>query len=384
MSNPHQLTPTLQAIRDSMIRYQDEELYRFQDLMNREKREKHMDGKHDVIRLLNAQRKARVPHDAPHELAWSDRKAEELGRAPQPGFAYVPYGESFQYVPYGRRDLNAGNVAAGGYLVSTDTAPGDTFVGALLAALPQVRMGMPVLSLRNNASFPKITATITVGWLANETALLTESDVAFAVAAGSPKTVGAYCEISDQLLMQTSPAAQTFLFGELGRAVASNVDSKIVNGTGASGQPLGILATTGIGSTSGTALGWSGALDVISKVEDANALVDPRRTGWIMPPLVAKLLRGRERAAGSGFMVDDNRMAGYPVGATNSVPADSLLFGDWSGAALLDYGALQIAADPYGANSELFKKKLVGLRALWSCDVVVLRAASFSKSESIT
>ena len=45
---------------------------------------------------------------------------------------------------------------------------------------------------------------------------------------------------------------------------------------------------------------------------------------------------------------------------------------------------LQIGADPYGANSALFVKNLVGIRALWTCDFGVLRAKSFAKSTAIT
>jgi len=369
-----QLSPASQVMFNDLMGYHRERLLDF-ERMQAARRRKGMDGKYDLTRLLYAQRDDVRPKDsAPHEVECSDRIAKEIGEPPKAGFHYVPV----------TRDLSTSVASAGGYLVGTETAPGDVFVGALLATLRAKRLGMRVIPMQGNAVFPRVGGTISTGWLATEGAQLTESQFAFVQAAATPKSVGGYCEISDMWLKQGGPAAQNFVLTELGRAVSSDIDNKIINGSGASGQPTGIINTAGIGSVTGTALAWAGVLDIVKAVEDANAVVNPESLGWAVTPSVARLLRARERATSNGFMIENNQMAGHPVDATNSVPADSAVFGDWSNLVLLQWNTLQIANDPYGANSALFMRGLMGVRALWTCDVVVLRPASFCKSTAIT
>jgi hypothetical protein len=51
---------------------------------------------------------------------------------------------------------------------------------------------------------------------------------------------------------------------------------------------------------------------------------------------------------------------------------------------MLEWGQLEIGADPYGANSALFSKRLIGLRAIWTVEALVLQPKSFVKVTSIT
>ena len=51
---------------------------------------------------------------------------------------------------------------------------------------------------------------------------------------------------------------------------------------------------------------------------------------------------------------------------------------------LLEYSTLEIGADPYGANSALFKSGVVGIRALWGVDAVVLNPSSFVVSGALS
>jgi HK97 family phage major capsid protein len=336
-----------------------------------------MDGTYSLTRLLNAQQQDAVHKQAPYELAESDRIAEECGRQPEPGYCYVPVS---------RRDLTAGVGSAGGYLVGTETAPGDVFVGALHASSVMARMGIARLGLVGNATVPRTSGSVSTYWLPSEGTTITESNFTFTIGAATPKNVGAYTEVSGQWLKQSSTPAQNFVLTEMARATAAAMDSAIIGGTGASGQPLGILSTSGIGTTTGAALSWPGIADMLNDVEGQSALVVPERAGWVGHPGVAQLLRQRVKFAGtnSPIWTDQNTIGGYSSLASNSVPANALLFGDWSGVALLEWGTLQVSADPYGVNSALFKSNMAGIRALWTCDLVVLRPKSFTKAESVS
>ncbi len=373
--DPHSLSFDSQGILDELVLYHRGRLFEFEKRRERHARAKNQDGNYSLVRLLNGLREDRVGHVAPFEQACSDRIAETVGKLPEPGY---------RYVPIERRDLTVGTAGAGGFLVSQETAPGDLFVGYLNANMVMTRLGISRVSLIGSGGIPKISTQISTYWLSTEGTVITESQFGFAIAAGTPKNVGGYAEVSDLLLKQTSPAAQNFVLAELARATAAEIDGKGLQGSGATGQPTGILNTAGIGSVSGTSLAYAGVLDLIKAIEDKSGIVDPTRAGFVVAPDTARLLRAREMASGSGMVMTANDLAGFPAFPTKSMPNASLMFGDWSQVVLLDWGALQIGTDPYGVNSALFKTGQVGIRSLWSCDVVVLHPESFAAAITIT
>jgi HK97 family phage major capsid protein len=240
------------------------------------------------------------------------------------------------------------------------------------------------LSMQGNASIPSVSGTVTTGWLSTESTQLTESQIQFVVAGSTPKTVGAYVEASRLLLVSTSAFAQDYLMRILAQAVAAELYAKLLSGSGASGQIQGVLNTNGIGSVSGTSLAYSGILDVVKTVEDLSAMVDPTKVGFVLAPDVAKLLRLREKVAGSGTIMTANDLAGYPAVVTKAIPDGSAIFADWSQLLLLEWGVLEVGTDPYGVNSALFQKGLVGIRAIWTTDATVLQPKSFVKVTGIT
>lgn len=366
-----ELEASLNIITDSFRK----QFENFEDRQEQRAVQANRDGKYSLTRLLQGLVDNDVKRFAPYEAERSDRIAEELGRVPRNGYAFVPLG---------RRDLTAAVLTAGGALVETEVAPGDVFSGYLHTSSVLSRQGISQLNLRGNGSFPRVSGKISTGWLSTEGSSLTESQFAFAVAAGTPKSVGAYCEVSNQFLRQTSQAAQAFVLRELARATAAEIDAKCLNGSGASGEPTGLLNTAGLGSVTGTTLAYAGVLDAVKNVENVSGIVQADKAGFVLAPDAARILRGRERAAGSGMIMNANDLAGYPAHTTKSTPDASLIFGDWSQMALLNWGVLEIGADPYGSNSALFKAGLLGLRAIWTCDVVILHVESFQKITSIT
>lgn len=371
----NQLRPQLQASLDIITDSFRQQFEAFEDRQAQRAIHANRDGKYSLARLMRGLHENDAKRVAPYEAERSDRIAESLGRAPRNGFAFVSMGQ---------RDLTSASAGAGGYLVETQVAPGGVFATHLRAASVIERLGIRRLQLRGNGSFPKVSGTIATGWLNTEGSALTESQFQFAVAAASPKSVGSYCEVSNQFLRQTSEAAQAFVLMELARATAAEVDAKLLNGNGASGEPTGLLNTSGIGSIAGTSLAYGGVLDVITAVENGNGITEPDAGAFVIAPDAARILRGRERATGSGMILEANQLAGYPAHATKSTPNGSLVFGDWSQVVLLEWGVLELGVDPYGANSTLFKAGLVGVRTIWTCDLIVLHAEAFCKATAIT
>jgi hypothetical protein len=94
------------------------------------------------------------------EVRASQRIAERMGRPPAPGTMFFDVGQ---------RDMTVASASGGGYLVGTETAPGDIFVSALRANSVATALGVRELPLeRANAAIPKITNDITTYWLTDE------------------------------------------------------------------------------------------------------------------------------------------------------------------------------------------------------------------------
>jgi HK97 family phage major capsid protein len=289
------------------------------------------------------------------------------------------------YVPLDvqKRDLVAATPSAGGNLVATDNI---SFIDILRARSVVMRMGaMRMTGLVGNVTVPRQTGAATAAWLANEGTGVSESDQTFGQMALSPKNVAAYTEISRQLMMQSSPSAEMIVMNDLAAVVALAVDSAAIQGTGLTGQPTGIISTSGIGSVTGTTIAYSGILEFQTDVMAANALINAATSGYVCAPAVAALLAGRQRFSSTdtplwegGLM--DGRVAGFAAMSSTQMPASRLLFGDFSQLVIAEWGALELDVNPY-AN---FPAGITGVRAFYTVDVGVRYAASFSYSTAIT
>jgi len=286
---------------------------------------------------------------------------------------------------HGTRDMTAAVASAGGFLVGGGVAPGDVFADGLRATSATLALGVQEVSMgRSTPTIPRIVTDATAVWLTTEGSTITESTPAYGSMPMTPKTVAVYVEVSRQWLLQASAAGQAFVLRSLGAVVAAAVDKAVIQGSGAAGQPLGLLSASGVGSATGASMSWTIATTTIATVENANGIFTPAAAGWAVASDAAKILRQRERAAGSGFILDGDAIGARRAVVSNSVPAGVAVFGDWSQILLGTWGVLEIGADPYGVNSGLFTKGLVGLRAIWTCDVGVLQGASFSQNTGIT
>lgn len=279
------------------------------------------------------------------------------------------------------RDLTAASASGGGYLVSTEN---QGFVELLRNASVCFAMGATRLSgLQGNVTIPKRTAGATGYWLATEATAVTESNQTFGQISMSPKTCGAYNEISRQLLLQSSPSAEDLVMAGLALDVGTAVDLAGINGSGAAGQPLGVIGTSGIGGVTGTSFDYADIIEFQTDVAAANALAGS--LGYVTTPTVAGLAKARVKFSSTAAQLWEGRlergmMDGYPAMSSNQMPAGDMLFGDWSQMVIGEWGVLEVAVNQQ-AN---FPAGIIGIRALYSVDVAIRIAAAFSLMTSAT
>jgi HK97 family phage major capsid protein len=247
-------------------------------------------------------------------------------------------------------------------------------------------MGATRLSgLQGSVTVPKQTAPGTGYWLATEATGITESQMVIGQLALSPKNVGAYTEISRQLLLQSSPDAEMLVMNDLAAVVGLALDTAALTGPGTGGQPTGITVTTGIGSVTITTatVTYANVLEFQTDAASGNALA--ANSGYVTTPVIASILKQKARFSNTdtpiwqGNILDGNIESLRAV-SSNQITAGQLMFGDFSQVVIGEWGVLEVEANPY-AN---FAAGIVGVRAFYSVDVGVRYPAAFSLGTGIT
>lgn len=326
---------------------------------------------------------------APFEMECSRELYKRLGRTPEQNRFLVPFDVQRRdpvsnldtvralMSALGRRDLTAGGSA----LVGTELMG---FIELLRNRSVAFRMGAIRLSgLSQNVAIPRQLTSASAGWLATEATQATESAATFNQLTLTPKTAAAYTEISRQLILQSQPAAEQIVANDLAAAAALAVDSGVLAGDGTGGAPTGIMAAAGIGSVTGTTLGYAGLLEFQTDLAAAN--VEPVSGGYVTTPAVAALLSTRVKFSGTATPLWDGNIwnanvCGFAGMSSNQMAAGTMVFADWSKVVVGEWGVLEIETNPY-AN---FQAGIIGVRAMYSVDVGLRYAGAVSVANTIT
>lgn len=286
-----------------------------------------------------------------------------------------------------KRDLTAGSATAGGNTVATNLLSG-SFIDALRNAMVIDRMGARMLTgLVGNIAIPKQTGAATAYWIA-ENGAPTESQMTIGQVTMSPKTVGAYTDISRRLLLQSSMDVEGMVQTDLATVLGLAIQAAAINGSGTSNQPSGILAqvtASVIGGTNGAAPSWANIIGLETDVSVANA--DIGTLGYLTNAKVRGKLKGTSKVSGqNGFIYEggDTPLNGYQAGITNSVPSNltkgtgtnlsPIIFGNFADLVIGMWGSLDLMVDPY-TNSTSGTVRVV---ALQDVDIALRNVESFA------
>ncbi len=281
-----------------------------------------------------------------------------------------------QFAPY-RRDLLAGTATDGAELVATDLLAG-SFIDVLRNALVVMSMGaMPLRDLVGDVAIPRKTSGAAGGWLDGENVNAAESDPQFDQVTLTPRTCGAFTEISRQLRLQSSLDVEALVRADLMTALAETIDLAALYGTGANGQPTGISNQAGINTPTAFAAVNPTYPEVVAMetpVATANALMN--RLGYVLRADMRGALKTAEKATNTAVFIWEpgNTLNGYPTGVTSQVTAGDLFFGNWADLFVALWAGLDLLVDPY-TGSAAGRTRLV---AHQSVDVAVRHPESFS------
>ena len=316
-----------------------------------------------ITRLIKAQVDAREGRANPFkhcelEIETSKAIARATGREPR-GF-YVPISA---LLPAEQRGLVKGTPTAGGYLVATELLSGQ-MVELLRSRALTIKAGATVLGgLIGDVDIPRQTAAGQAYWVA-ENGTPTASQQSVDKISLSPKTVGAYTEISRKMLLQSSVDVEAFVRRDLANVIALAVDYAALHGTGQNSQPRGVANTSGVnivsGGTNGAAPTWEHIVQLETEVAVDNA--DIGALAYMTNAKVAGKLKSTPKIGGyPAYVLEGDRLNGRPLYVTNQVRSDltkgtgtglsAIFFGNWSDLLIGTWGALDILVDPYSLGT---------------------------------
>jgi HK97 family phage major capsid protein/HK97 family phage prohead protease len=272
-----------------------------------------------------------------------------------------------------KRDLNTSD---DNELVATDLLAGE-FVDALRNASSVMAAGARMLTgLSGNVSIPTKATASAGGWISTEGGASSESEPTFGNISMTPKTVGAFTDMTRQMIIQSSLDIEALVRDDLTQALAIAIDKGGLEGSGSSGQPTGILNTAGVNTVTAFAAAVPTFAEMVSletAVAADNALLG--NLAYITDAATAGGLKTKAKDAGSGlFVLESGEANGYPVIVSQQATAGNVYFGNFSDLLIGMFGGLDITVDPYSSSNT----GTVRVVALQSVDVGVRHAVSFA------
>ena len=271
---------------------------------------------------------------------------------------------------------------------------GESFIDALRAKTFAYELGaMRMDGLMGNIEVPCKTGVSSLGWV-NEDVDLPESGPSFDKLTLRPRTVGAFCQLTRMLSVQSDPQVEQLILRDFAASLAREIDRTAVHGNGTT-EPLGILNQPGVSSvplgTNGGLFTWDSIVALEGKVSDLNA--DSGSLGYVTSTKVKSKLKTSLKSATAGAeyiwmdspqMNGEGMLNGYRAMASSTVRTDltkgtgtnlsAAIFGNWSDLIIATWGVLSLEMNPY-AN---FRSGRTEARVLLFADMAVRHAASFA------
>ena len=368
---------------------------RFADVKKKESPESKISKKYSLMRAIHLKAnnkpldgvEAEMQQQANDEARSGNRTIEGVGL---PTFMMrIPTMEELrgQHKIETRTAITVGTAATAGNLVATDL---HSFFPALTPRLKAIEMGATVMAgLSSNLDLPIGNAISSTAW-EGETDTTAETNPTTTKLSLTANRLAAFIDVSKQFLVQSSHGPEAWLRSELSGATARAVDLAIINGSGASNQPEGILNKTGIGDVAGGTNGLipTNAHIIELETDVATANADVERMGYLTTPGIRGVLKNIALSANNaGFIWDGNgsMLNGYQAEVSTQVPSTlvkgssgsvchAIIFGNWAELILANFGNVDILVNPFTKGKEGLVELIVN--SYW--DVGIPRAGSFS------
>lgn len=296
-------------------------------------------------------------------------------------------------VPWAALETRVGETVASGVPDPKFTAP---IIDRIFAESVAGRMGARVVNINSGLQeYPVTTSSVSAGWQATETGAVAGPTV-YATTdrpLAPDHTLGITMKITRKSLKQSGDALEAAVRRDMQGAVTEAVDRAVFTGSGASGEPTGVIAlaaSVGITETDVSAVAsYSIFKSAARRMMDNNAAMQLNSLRWLIRPLTYSILDGTvltgtsdaewdrlvRRFGEAAFTISDNALpASLAEDATNKgkhTIVATAVTGGVSPIFVGLWGGVDLIRDPYSDAAS------GGLRltALSTMDVTISRAA---------
>ena len=268
-----------------------------------------------------------------------------------------------------------------------------SYDGKLRGAMLGEKLGVKYLNgLQGNVGI--VTGGADASWVAEEGAA-SAAKPAYAKASLTPKRLQVLQGITYDLLHQSTKDVDRLIMDDMVKAHAAALDAAIFAGSGSSGQPTGVLNTSGINTiytndaSHAAAVTFAKLVQMETEVGEDNGLLDETLAYVVNAKIQGKLKTIPQIEGYPYYLMNDGKVNGYPCFMTNAIPTatfsgtsncSSALFGPWSQVLVGGWGGLQFILDPFTAKN----KGVLEITAIAYHDVLVRHAAAFCALLGIT
>jgi HK97 family phage major capsid protein len=206
----------------------------------------------------------------------------------------------------------------------------------------------------------------TVGW---------ETEIAEANATGhtttsvklQPKRLTAYVDISKKLIAQDNAGVEASIRADIVKAINDKLEATIFGeNPKTDSYPAGIFADASLK----TITSFKTLVDFEAELDDANVVGEKK---YVLSNKSRAALRAMQKGEGIGLVLENAAVDGTPAFYTSNVPANKLVYGDFSNLAIGSWGDIDITVDEYTQAT----KGCVRLVINAYFDAVKLREAAF-------
>ena len=270
----------------------------------------------------------------------------------------------------------AGTSGNGQAAIATNLLAG-SFIDILRKKAWVMRRARSLAGLVGNVDIPKQTSTTQAYWV-GEGGAPTAGQPGLDQISFTPKTVGAYTDITRRLLKQSTPDAEAIVRDDMLKVLALEIDRVAIYGSGTEFQPKGVKYVSGINAVDFASAGQPSFAELVNmetQIALDNADVDN------MSYAFNAAIRGHAKTTlkfpgvnGSQTIWEPgNTVNGYATDVSNQIATGDVFFGNWLDLVIAMWGGLELMVDPYSLSTS------GGLRliALQDIDVNLRRVESF-------
>lgn len=261
-------------------------------------------------------------------------------------------------------------------IVATNLLAG-SFIELLRKKAWVMRRARTLAGLVGNVDIPRQNASTQAYWV-GEGGAPNKSEPGVDQIAFTPKTVGAYTDITRRLMLQATPDAEALVRDDLLKVMALEIDRVAIYGSGSTNQPLGVKNQTGINAVDFATAGkptFAEIVDMETQIALDNADVDSMSYAFNagIRGYMKTALKFPDTAASGTIWEQGNTVNGYAADVSNQVASGDVFFGNWQDLVIAMWGGLELTVDPYSLSTS------GGLRlvALQDVDMNVRHKESF-------